>query len=414
MRIGIYGGSFNPVHNGHIHLAEAAMKDFGLDRIYLVPSKISPHRSSAEYASGEDRLTMLKLASEGIKGIEVSDYEIKTDRVSYTIYTVEHFRSLFPDDELCLLVGSDMLLCFEKWFRFEDILSQVTLCAVSRNKGDMDELREAASRLSQYGCIRISETAPVEISSSEIRKNIEKNTDCTCYLHKNVVQYIRSKGLYSVRGEDAMQYDAEDKKNYIKNCLSQKRFQHSVNVADECRKLAEKYGEDPDKAYYAGLLHDICKELPDTEQKELVEKSGFAVCREELETRSLWHGIAGAYFVKDRFGVEDIDILNAIRFHTVGRAGMSRLEEIVYLGDLVSAERDYKDVDKMRKLVYTSLNEAMLYALVFSMKSVIKKGGVIPPCTVDAYNFYTRLQKEEKAAETQRGRLNEKKRENGR
>ncbi len=207
MRTGIYGGSFNPVHNGHIHLAKAAMKDFGLDRIFLLPSKISPHRSSAEYASGEDRLEMLRLACEGTEGLEVSDYEIKSDRVSYTIYTVEHFRSLSPDDELYLLVGSDMLLCFEKWFRFEDILSQVTLCAVSRNNGDMEELREAASRLSQYGCIRISETPPLEISSSQIRKNIEKNTDCTCYLHKNVVQYIRSKGLYSVRGEEIMQYD---------------------------------------------------------------------------------------------------------------------------------------------------------------------------------------------------------------
>lgn len=398
MRIGIYGGSFNPVHNGHIHLAETAKKDFGLDRVYLVPSKISPHRSSEEYVSAEDRLAMLRLASEDSGWIEVSDYEINSDRVSYTIYTVEHFRSLFPEDELYLLVGSDMLLCFEKWYRFEDILSQVTLCAVSRNSGDMEELREAASRLSQYGCIRISEAPAVEISSSEIRKNIEKNTDCTCYLHKNVVQYIRSKGLYSVRGEERMQYAPEEKKKYLKDSLSQKRYQHSLNVAAECRKLAEKYGEDPDKAYYAGLLHDICKELPDAEQKELVEKSGFAVCREELETRSLWHGIAGAYFVKERFGVEDIDIINAIRFHTVGRAGMSRLEEIVYLGDLVSAERDYKDVDKMRKLVYTDLNEAMLYALVFSIKSVIKKGGVIPPCTVDAYNFYTRLQKEEKSS----------------
>ena len=150
MRIGIYGGSFNPVHNGHIHLAKAAMKDFGLDRIFLLPSKISPHRSSAEYASGEDRLEMLRLAVENEKHMEVSDYEIRSDRVSYTIYTIEHFRSLFPDDELCLLVGSDMLLSFEKWFRFEDILSQATLCAVSRNNGDMEQLKEKASFLSQY------------------------------------------------------------------------------------------------------------------------------------------------------------------------------------------------------------------------------------------------------------------------
>ncbi len=405
MHIGIYGGSFNPVHNGHIHLAKTAMADFGIDRLYLMPSKISPHRSSEEYASAEDRLEMLRLAVADEKNMEVSDFEIRSDRVSYTIYTVEHFRSLFPDDELYLLVGSDMLLGFEKWYRFEDILSQVTLCAVSRNNGDMEQLREKASFLSQYGCIRLSEAPPIEISSTEIRKNIEKNTDCTCYLHKNVVQYIRSKGLYSGRGEEKMHYDPEEKKKYLKAKLSAKRYQHSLNVADECRKLAEKYGEDPEKAYFAGLLHDICKELPDEEQRALVEESGFAVCREELETRSLLHGIAGAYFVKKEFGVEDIDIINSIRFHTVGRAGMSRLEEIVYLGDLVSAERDYKDVDKMRKLVYTDLDEAMLYAIEFSMRSVMKKGGVIPICTAEAYNFYRRLLKDSKNSHEQKRAL---------
>ena len=195
-----------------------------------------------------------------------------------------------------------------------------------------------------------------------------------------------------------MLYNVSDKKKYLKENLSQKRFTHSLNVAEECRKLALKYGEDPDKAYFAGLLHDICKELPDDEQKSLVVESGFAVCREELETRSLWHGIAGAYFVKKEFGVEDIDILNAIRFHTVGRAGMSRLEEIVYMGDLISAERDYKDVDKMRKLAYNNLNEAMLEAFVFQIKAVVKKGGLIPACTAEGYNFYMRIHKEEKSA----------------
>lgn len=194
-----------------------------------------------------------------------------------------------------------------------------------------------------------------------------------------------------------MLYNVEDKKKYLKANLSQKRYQHSLNVAAECRKLAEKYGEDPDKAYFAGLLHDICKELPAEEQRELVLNSGYAFCREELETRSLLHAIAGAYFVKVKFGVEDIDILNSIRFHTVGRAGMTRLEEIVYLGDLISADRDYKDVDKMRKITYTSLDEAMLEAFSFSIKSVIKKGGVIPLCTVEGFNFYTRLIAEDKS-----------------
>lgn len=193
-----------------------------------------------------------------------------------------------------------------------------------------------------------------------------------------------------------MFYNTDEKKKYLKEHLSPKRYQHSLNVAAECRKLAQKYGEDPDKAYFAGLLHDVCKELPAEEQKRLVLESGFAVCREELETRSLWHAVAGAYFVKSVFGAADIDIINSIRFHTVGRAGMTRLEEIVYLGDLVSADRSYKDVDKMRKAVYSDLNAAMLEAFNFSIKSVVKKGGLLPGCTVEGYNFYTRLLKADK------------------
>ncbi|MBE6862293.1 MAG: HD domain-containing protein [Ruminococcus sp.] len=186
-------------------------------------------------------------------------------------------------------------------------------------------------------------------------------------------------------------YNADEKKKFLKNRLSQKRYTHSLNVAEECRKLAVKYGEDPDKAYYAGLLHDICKEIPAEEQKQLILESGFSVCREELETHSLWHAIAGAYFIKKEFGIEDIDIINAIRFHTAGRAGMTRLEEIVYLGDLISADRDYKDVDKMRKLSYSDLNKAMFEAFAFSIKSVVKKDGLLPVCTVEGYNFYARL-----------------------
>ncbi|MBO7472767.1 MAG: nicotinate-nucleotide adenylyltransferase [Ruminococcus sp.] len=396
MKTGIYGGSFNPVHNGHIHLAETAVREFGLDRLYFVPSKKSPHRSTAEYAPDEDRLEMLRLAAGADAKLFVSDYEIKSDRVSYTIYTVEHFRREFPEDELFLLVGSDMLLCFDTWHRFEEILRNVTLCVVSRESGDLPELRKKADELGKYGKIIVSEAVPTEVSSTSIRKKIAKNEDFTCYLNENVVQYIRSKGLYSVRGEDVLQYNPEDKKKILKARLTVKRYTHSLNVATECKKLAEKYGEDPDKAYFAGLLHDICKELPEEEQKALVLESGFTVCREEMETRSLLHGIAGAYYIKKEFGIEDIDILNSVRFHTVGRAGMSRLEEIVYIGDLISAERDYKDVDKMRRLAYTDLNAAMLEAFAFSMKSVIKKGGVIPICTVEGYNFYTRLLKEEK------------------
>ena len=197
MRIGIFGGSFNPVHNGHIHLAETVMKELRLDRIFLVPSRISPHRSSDEYASGKDRLEMLRLASENKRGLEVCDYELESERVSYTIYTIEHFRELYPNDDLFLLVGSDMLMSFEKWFRFEDILDEASLAVVSREKGDSGELIKKAEELRRYGEIFISSAPAVTVSSTEIRKKIAKNADWACYLDENVVQYIRSGGLYS-------------------------------------------------------------------------------------------------------------------------------------------------------------------------------------------------------------------------
>ena len=196
MRIGIYGGSFNPVHNGHIHLALTAVSELELDRLFLVPSKNSPHRSMAEYVSETDRLEMLRLACKVSEKLEVCDYELKTDRVSYTIYTVEEFRRRFPDDELFLLVGSDMLMIFEKWNSFESILRECTLAVVSRCEGDMPELEKKAEELRKFGNIVLCRAAPVEVSSSDIRKKIAKSMKYSCYLDKNVVQYIRLKKLY--------------------------------------------------------------------------------------------------------------------------------------------------------------------------------------------------------------------------
>ena len=184
-------------------------------------------------------------------------------------------------------------------------------------------------------------------------------------------------------------YSVDEFKNILSLKLSKKRFTHSLNVADEARKLAEHYGYyDPDTAYLAGLLHDVCKEIPSEAQLELVMKSDRNVTEAEIKSPPLHHAIAGAYYAETVFGFSDEDFLNSIRYHTVGRGDMSRLEEIVYLADLVSAERNYKDVDKMRKVCYQSIDKAMLEALVFSIESVIKKGSLIPLHTIDAYNRY--------------------------
>lgn len=183
-------------------------------------------------------------------------------------------------------------------------------------------------------------------------------------------------------------YQVKDKIAFLEQRLSRKRFQHSCNVARAAKLLAQRYGEDMEKAYFAGLVHDICKEDPFEEQRRLMLAGDFAPDLAELHSRKLWHGIAGAYFIETEFGIEDRDILNAVRYHTVGRAGMSTLEEIIYIADMISDERDYKGVGKMRKLAYEDLQAAMLEALRDAAESVLKKGGLLPELTIAAYNSY--------------------------
>lgn len=188
-----------------------------------------------------------------------------------------------------------------------------------------------------------------------------------------------------------MDRDIKELEAFLEHRLSKKRYAHSLNVAKECVKLAKIYGEDTEKAYLTGLMHDVCKELPFDEQQKLIENCGFEVDELELMSKPLWHAIAGAVYVRDELGVIDSEILNAIRFHTIAHAGMTRFEEIVYLADLISIDRDYKDLGKMRKLAYLDISNAMCEAMAYSIDSTIKKGAYLPRQTVEAYNQYLHI-----------------------
>ena len=184
-------------------------------------------------------------------------------------------------------------------------------------------------------------------------------------------------------------YTIEELKEIMRERLTKKRYIHSLNVADESRKLAKKWSVDQDTAYLAGLLHDICKDIPQKEQKDMVDKSSFSVDTVELFSPPLWHAIAGAWYAENILGITDKNIINAIRYHTVSRAGMSRLEEIIYIADLISIDRNYKDAERMRRLAYTNLDRTMLEAIKYSIIYVVNKGSKLPSSTIEAYNQYT-------------------------
>ena len=197
-RIALFGGSFNPIHNGHLHLAQTVHQQCGLDRMLLMPSGTAPHKPSDAYAPAADRLAMCRLAAEPYPWLEVSDYELTKPGKSYTVETLRYLHSRFPEDALFLLTGSDMLLSFDSWYCWQEILTLAGLLCVSRGTEPEDVLRQKAAELSSYGQVTVVHAKPLPMSSSQIRHKIELCRKFSCYLPENVVQYIMLHGLYGV------------------------------------------------------------------------------------------------------------------------------------------------------------------------------------------------------------------------
>lgn len=184
--------------------------------------------------------------------------------------------------------------------------------------------------------------------------------------------------------------DAEKREYYkriLRMRLSEKRYRHCLAVAEEAVRLAEKYGADTNAAEEAGLLHDITKETDEETHKYIIAQRETMTELEE-KTHKLWHAMSGAAYVQNQLKVENEDIINSIRYHTTGRAGMSRLEQVIFIADFTSADRDYKDVDTMRKKADESLEEALRYSLGYTIRDIEKHGGVVHPDTIAAYEEY--------------------------
>lgn len=184
--------------------------------------------------------------------------------------------------------------------------------------------------------------------------------------------------------------DAEKREAYkklLRARLSDKRYRHSLNVSKEAVRLAKKYGADEDAAEEAGLLHDVTKEAHEDEHKELMALLPDVTELENAASK-LWHAMSGAAYAKYRLGIENEDIINAIRYHTTGRKGMSLLERVIFIADFTSADRDYKDVDVMRKKADKSLEAALRYSLKYTIHDLNKKGSIPHPDTLAAYEEY--------------------------
>ncbi len=182
-------------------------------------------------------------------------------------------------------------------------------------------------------------------------------------------------------------YNTDSYIDLLRSRLSEYRFNHSMNVAKSAVELAEKYGADKEKAYVAGILHDVMKEEELEIQRDFIERNGEKMTPLELKSKSIYHQMSGSAYAKIELNIDDEDILNAIRYHTTGRKNMSLLEQVIYTADFISAERNYPDVDIMREKAMVSLDDAMLYSLKYTINNLTSKTAVIHPDTLECYNW---------------------------
>lgn len=389
MKIAVFGGAFNPVHIGHTELVRLFDEKLHFDKILIIPSKISPHKPSGSLISADYRLNMCRLAFYSMKNAVVSDIEQRREGKSYTVDTLRELKERYPTDELYLICGSDMFLTLHEWRSPEEIFKLAVICAAKRG----DELNTAIlrqnSRLIDMGAkTELIDSYIPDVSSTEIREKIREHADIKDLLNENVLRYIKLFGLYLEKDEQAAVYNAmiNEYDSLLKKRVNKKRYIHSKNVANKAVELAEKIGCDARRAYLAGLLHDICKNESSENNLKLIKEFGIMLDNVSAHEQKLWHAIAGAAYIQYILAIDDYDIINAVRYHTTGRAGASTLEKIIYLADFISDERDFAGVDKIRESVRGGLGNAIYTAARFTIEDLSAAGRPIHPDSVAAYN----------------------------
>ena len=398
MKIGIYGGSFDPVHNGHIAMIKSALKSGFIDCVIIIPSVRNSFKLYTNKLPPPYRYYMMKETVEGLglKNCYVSDVEYGIEGVSYTAVVLakltsdEYIRDfLISNDvkrkkaeehhEFFWIMGSDTLGSFEAWYKPGEILNYASLLAAARPGDDTDVEKAKASIVKNLGGrVEIFRLNGVECSSSEITGSGDFTE-----VPEPALKFIRKHALYTENTKLEGVSD-EARKNFFEYAvwmyryLGGKRLLHTLNVGYLSAHLADVFGCDKNKALIAGALHDCAKELPIEEQTELAKRYSGNLFTE----KKLLHSPAGAAFAMEQLGIEDREILDAICYHTTGRGDMSVLEKIVYLADKIEPSRDYTDLTPIRAAAEKDLNSAMRMTASSVRDKFVSQGRDIHPMTV--------------------------------
>lgn len=307
MKVALIGGSFDPIHKGHIQVAKHVLKNSDAEEIWLIPSKDTPLKERKQSAFSH-RFNMCKLAAKPYRNIHVCAIENEFQGKSYTIQTVKALKNRYPEHEFSWIIGTDQLKQLDKWKDIDELLKLVKMIVVDR---DIEEV------VSTYP-VEYLRMPLYKISSTEIRNGKQMYE-----LDDAVRNYIGKHHLYL--------------NDIVPLYMSDKRWQHSLRVANLCKRMAKAHHLDEEKAYRMGMYHDICKQTPYEEAKQMID---LHFPQYITQAPAIWHGYLGAYVLQHKFHVRDKDILQAVYHHVLGNS-FNPYAMILFCADKLEEGRGY-------------------------------------------------------------------------
>lgn len=392
MKIGVYGGTFNPPHMGHLNTAKRVKENLELDMVVFVPTAIPPHKHLPKGSpSPEQRVEMLKVAIDSLGMSDyaaVDDLELRREGPSYTSDTLRELKRRYPTDELYFLMGSDMLRSLPEWHEPEVVCALAKLVVFRRTeKDDYDKLYTLAEEMEKEYHARITLTNTgqiVETSSTKIRKLLGEG-DYPKNLPPMVYGYILRHDLYETN-RDLKDLTLDELRICSLSMVYAKRHRHILGVEETAAKLACFWGADPELARRAGILHDCTKYLSLEEHLGICEAERLELDEMEAASAKLLHSKTGAALARHLYGQND-EVYWAIYWHTTGKADMSLLEKIIYLADYMEPNRDFDGVEELRRLCYEDLDAALLLGVQMSIDDLKERGVPIHKNTQGALDW---------------------------
>ena len=389
-RIGIYGGSFNPPHIGHLEAAKQAVSRLNLDRLLMVPASIAPHKVLPPNSpTAQQRLAMLRIAAADCPQIQVSDVELCREGVSYTWQTVRTLRQQNPQAELILIMGTDMFLSFRDWKNPEEILKDASLAVFYRGDRGEHAAIEAEKAYWKGKGIRVQlvQNDVINISSTQMRRLLIFRCAAD-FLPAGVLDYIREHYLYDTR-TNWKNLPMDQLEKVVISLLNPNRVAHVLGCRDTAVALAKHWGANVEDAARAGILHDITKAIDGPLQLTLCGAYGKVLSDFSRKYPKTLHALTGSLVAQRIFG-ENENVVSSICHHTTGRADMTLLEKIIYVADYMEPCRKFPGVEKLRKLAFEDIDAALKLGLEMTLEHLANQGNEVSPESREALAWLNR------------------------